>query len=218
MKTHRVAPRPLILFDYDGVLVDSLDYFLDAFLDACREHGCHRVKTRADFLALFDINFYEGMSQAGLSGNLRDNVFRGMAERLKLKSEKYRFFPGIPEVLRRLAEFADVFVISSNHSAVVRDFLEAHGLTVCRDVLGGDKDASKVRKIRSVAARHPNVPVFYVGDTAGDIREAREAGAIAVAAAWGWHDAEKLAREKPDHLLAAPDALIPCIQQAAGLR
>lgn len=204
--------RPLVLFDYDGVLVDSLEYFIDAFLDSCREHGCHQVQTRDDFLTLFDINFYDGMAKAGLTGKLRKAVFHGMAERLKTKSEKYSFFPGIPEALRELAGFADIFVVSSNDSDVVQRFLDDHNLTVYRDVLGGDKDTSKVRKIRAVSSRHPGIPTIYVGDTTGDILEAREAAAIAIGAGWGWHGFARLKKAAPDHVLAAPADLIPCIR------
>jgi phosphoglycolate phosphatase len=204
--------RPLVLFDYDGVLVDSLDYFLDAFLDSCRAHGFEQVRTREDFLALFDTNFYEGMARAGLNGKLRDDVFRGMAERLAAKSGRYLFFPGIPEALRRLAEFADIYIVSSNDSAVVQGFLDEHGLDVYRDVLGGDKDKSKVRKIQTVAKAHPGAPLFYVGDTTGDMAEAHEGGAVAIGVAWGWHGESRMQAARPDKLLHHPDELPACIK------
>lgn len=209
--------RPLVLFDYDGVLVDSLDYFLDAFLDSCLENGFERVKTREDFLALFDVNFYEGMARAGLDGKLRDDVFHGMARRLAGKSTRYTFFPGIPDALRRLAAFADIVVVTSNDSAVVQAYLDEHDLTLYKDVLGGDKDTSKVRKIRSMARLYPGAPLVYVGDTTGDILEAREGGALAVGAAWGWHGATRLAGAKPDRLLMAPAELPGCITQISRL-
>lgn len=208
--------RALVLFDYDGVLVDSLDYFVDAFLDSCHEHQFHKIGSRQDFLALFDVNFYAGMARAGLNGALRESVFRGMAARLAEKSDRYSFFPGIPEALRDLAAFADVYVVSSNDSAVVQEFLDHHGLTVYREVLGGDKDTSKVRKIRAVAARHPGAPTIYVGDTTGDILEAREGGAISVGAAWGWHGAERLSAACPDYLVQQPGDLVACIRKAVS--
>ncbi len=209
--------RPLVLFDYDGVLVDSLDYFLDSFLDSCQAHGCHQVSSRGDFLALFDTNFYDGMAKAGLNGKMRDDVFKGMAKRLAGKSSRYTFFPGIPEALRNLAAFADIFIVSSNDSAVVQGFLDEHGLTVYKDVLGGDKDTSKVRKIQSVARLHPGAPVVYVGDTTGDMTEAREGGAVSVGAAWGWHGAERLQTANPDHLLMKPADLPACIASISQL-
>jgi phosphoglycolate phosphatase len=136
-----------------------------------------------------------------------------MAQRLAALTNSYDFFPGIPEALRSLASFADIYVVSSNDSAVVQKFMDKHGLTVYREVLGGDKDTSKVRKIRSVARQHPGAPVIYVGDTLGDMAEAREGGAISVGAAWGWHGADRLLAARPDHLLQAPHELAACISR-----
>jgi phosphoglycolate phosphatase len=203
--------RPIVLFDYDGVLVDSLDYFLDAFLDSCHEHGCDKVRSREDFLGLFDTNFYDGMANIGLNGKLRTDVFHGMAVRLATKSGLYSFFPGIPDALRALAQFADIYVVSSNDSHVVEGFLKAHGLDMCRDVLGGDKDTSKVRKIQSIGRLFPDAPLIYVGDTTGDMHEAREGGAVAVGVGWGWHGPDRLRKANPDHLLHSPNELPPCV-------
>ena len=199
--------RPLVRFDFDGVLVDSLDYFLDAFLDSCRENGCPQIASRHDFLALFDVNFYAGLARAGIDESRRKAILHGMAQRLAAKSGRYGFYPGIPDALREIASFADLYVISSNDGPVVKAFLDEHGLTVCRGILGGDHDTSKVRKIRTVSRLHPDALTLYVGDTAGDIIEAREAGAVAIGAAWGWHGEERLRGTRPDLLLRSPDEL-----------
>ena len=47
-----------------------------------------------------------------------------------------------------------------------------------------------------------------MGDTVGDILEAREAGVCTVGAAWGWHGAERLLRAAPDHLAHSPSDLL----------
>jgi phosphoglycolate phosphatase len=49
---------------------------------------------------------------------------------------------------------------------------------------------------------------FYVCDTAGDIREAREAGVKAVAVTWGWHPRERLERAKPDAFIEKSEDLL----------
>ena len=51
---------------------------------------------------------------------------------------------------------------------------EVHGVA---EVAGAETARSKVEKIHALLARFPGQEVYwYVGDTAGDIREAREAG------------------------------------------
>ncbi|MGZ3648342.1 MAG: HAD family hydrolase [Syntrophales bacterium] len=40
-----------------------------------------------------------------------------------------------------------------------------------------------------------------MGDTTGDIKEARLAGVRTVAVTWGWHSKEKLETVRPDYLI-----------------
>jgi phosphoglycolate phosphatase len=49
---------------------------------------------------------------------------------------------------------------------------------------------------------------YYIGDTAGDIREARAAGVRTVAVTWGWHSRERLAATQPDFLVDTPEELL----------
>jgi phosphoglycolate phosphatase len=49
---------------------------------------------------------------------------------------------------------------------------------------------------------------FYIGDTTGDILEAREAGVQTVAVTWGWHSREKLVAVHPDFLVDRPEELL----------
>jgi len=49
---------------------------------------------------------------------------------------------------------------------------------------------------------------YYVGDTAGDVREGRAAGVRTVAVTWGWHSREKLAAAGPEFLVDNPVELL----------
>ena len=49
------------MFDFDGVIVDSLDVFSTAFLDACTAVGVEGFTAADDLLALMEDNFYAGM-------------------------------------------------------------------------------------------------------------------------------------------------------------
>jgi phosphoglycolate phosphatase len=47
-----------------------------------------------------------------------------------------------------------------------------------------------------------------VCDTAGDVREAREAGVKTVAVTWGWHPRSRLERALPDVIIDDPNKLL----------
>ena len=74
---------------------------------------------------------------------------------------------------------------------------------------GAETARSKVEKIHALQERFPGQDVYwYVGDTAGDIREAREAGATPVGVAWGWHEPEMLREAGAERVAATPAELL----------
>ena len=56
----------LVMFDFDGVIVDSLDVFSTAFIDACTAAGVPGFTTTDDLLAVMEDNFYAGMRARGV--------------------------------------------------------------------------------------------------------------------------------------------------------
>ena len=210
--------RPVIMFDNDGVLVDSFDAFLAAFGAACRRHGHPEVGSRERFLGLFDGNFYEGMAAHGVSRKALRAIVDDTTAALDASPELQHPFPGVPELLRGLATRFDVVVITSNAAAVVRDFLAREGLAEhVSDVLGVETDPSKVRKIAAVTARYPGVaPYFYVGDTSGDMIEGAAAGATPLGAGWGWHGPAALASAGAVYVAPTPADLLAYVMDGAG--
>src|SRR5512137_656259 len=58
--------QKLFLFDFDGVLVDSLEVY-ERRVKLCLEKiGSPIIQSREDFLALFEDNFYEGIVKKGI--------------------------------------------------------------------------------------------------------------------------------------------------------
>jgi phosphoglycolate phosphatase len=199
---------PALIFDYDGVIADSLDYFVGSFLDACREHNIGTLKTRHDFLRLFDTNLYEGMAQAGIAEDTMRPLLCSMGELLRVREHSYGLFAGIGAVLQRLGGSYPLYVVTSNVARVVREHLSVHGVSCFRRILGSEDDTSKVRKIQTVRRLHAGLPCYYIGDTVGDMLEGREAGAKTVAVAWGWHGRERLAGTGPDFVADSPADLL----------
>jgi phosphoglycolate phosphatase len=57
---------------------------------------------------------------------------------------------------------------------------------------------------------------FYIGDTVGDILEAKGAGVRSIAVTWGWHNRDRLVKAAPDYLVETPNELLkvccePCL-------
>ena len=201
--------RKLFLFDFDGVLADSLDLYAEAVTRCLERIGTPILKTREDYLALFDGNFYESMAVRGVDLA----AFAQAAKEIMpgIDYDAMRPFDGLLPVLESLKKDHLLAVISSNGSRTIRRMLERFGFDpYFEEILGSDFLFSKKEKIDHALAKYgiPPERTFYIGDTTGDIVEARAAGVRTVAVTWGWHSRKRLAAAPPDFLVEAPEGLL----------
>lgn len=197
----------VLMFDFDGVIADSLDVFYEEFSAVCRELRFDKVASRVDLLALFEDNFVRGLVKAGFPICRLRKLFRLFAPRIAQANRRVPPHPGMLELLGDLAGRFPVYIITSNMTEAILTFLATYKVAGIRDVLGGDQETSKVKKIRRVMRSYPGHTAYYVGDTKGDMREARTAGALPIGAAWGWHPVEKLREGEAERIVDSPGQL-----------
>jgi phosphoglycolate phosphatase len=186
----------LLLFDFDGVLVDSLDLYAEAVARCLERIGTPIVKSKEDYLALFDVAAFTEAS-------------REILPRIDYGAMKP--YDGLIPVLTALEKDHILAVISSNGYRTIRVMLERFGFApYFREIFGADFRFSKKEKIAYALEKYgiPGERAFYIGDTAGDIVEARAAGVRSVAVTWGWHSRERLAASHPDFLVDTPEGLL----------
>jgi phosphoglycolate phosphatase len=197
----------LIMFDYDGTIVDSLHVFCDACVAVFRRNGYPQYATCDRALVFLDGNWFEELSAAGLPPAVIEELedeFSSLAT-----AGVPRPFEGMPELIERLAKRNAVVVITSSRSDDVNRVVAEHDLRGIAEVLGADTATSKLVKIRMARERHGStLKPWYVGDTVGDIVEAKAAGVASVGVGWGWQGAEKLRAAQPDLMAYSPDDLL----------
>lgn len=198
-----------LIFDYDGVIVDSLDLFMKFFIGACKKEGFNEIDSKEVFLSLFDGNMFEKMKQKGMSKNHILHIMLYMKDKLLMNQEKLQVFPDMKQTLKTLSEHYSLYIITSNESNVVNQFLISQGIDIFKDTYGSDKEPSKVKKIQSIKQQNNNNNnVFYIGDTVGDIAEGKQAKVQTIAVTWGWHTKEKLQKSAPDYIISTPKELL----------
>ena len=204
--------KPLLMLDHDGVVVDSFEIFMASFVEACRRVGLAQIATSDDALALFGGNFYESLRAAGAEDAQIHAAMSRTSAALRLAMPALRPFPLMPEVLADLAEARHLVIVSSNASDVVEVFLKRHGIVGVAEVAGAEAGRSKVAKIEALIARFPDQAIhWFVGDTAGDMREARLAGATPLGVAWGWHGREQLEAAGAERIADTPADLLAIV-------
>jgi phosphoglycolate phosphatase len=206
----------LILFDFDGVLADTLGDLLQFGQEVCDELGVKHVATTDDLDSLEIMSFATYGRQLEVPEHLVDEFVRRCLAKFGEKESPPEIFEGLGEVIWELSTGNDIGVITGNSSENVNAFLAAHGLDGCvRATYGVDSPGSKAEKI-SLAQNQFAVrgeAVFMVGDSASDVHAAKEASVKSIAVSWGHQSAETLIRAEPDYLVHSPKELMEVIDR-----
>ncbi len=199
------------LFDYDGVLADTLDDMLRFAGEACAEMGYPRTPTTADLDALETMTYVDYGRQLGLPPERLEEFARRTIARFDAKPHPPAIFEGMGAVVRAAARRGQVGIVTSSSARAVLRFLEAHRIQACIDVLiPVEHPGSRADKIRAALAylgRQPHEACF-VGDAVSDIRACRQAGVHSIAVGWGHQSARRLTEAGPDHLVRSPQELL----------
>lgn len=202
----------LLNFDFDGVVIDSLDRLLAQCIAAQAELNDGRPPTADDFRTIENLTFEE---LARLIGVSEENVewFEVVVHQKQERDETTcSLFPAIGPVIRQLAQDHIITVITSSDSGAVEaeaTRLEL-GWPVVARVLGPDFAKAKRDRIRQAcrAFCFDRANTYMIGDAISDIREGKAAGVKTVAVTWGYQDKLLLANENPTHIIDHPEELL----------
>jgi phosphoglycolate phosphatase-like HAD superfamily hydrolase len=198
-----------IVFDFDGVVLESADVKTEAFVELFAPHGPElAAKVRAHHLAHLGISRFKKFEwiYANLLGKaITDDESRALGEAFSaLSLEKILvapFVPGADAALEALAARWPLFVASGTPQVELRHIVERRGLTPrFREVHG--TPAEKPAILDGLMARHgwTRDQVLFIGDGASDHKAAAATGV------------EFLARTTPalhDHWTALGVRMVP---------
>ena len=198
------------LFDYDGVLADTLDDMLRLAGETCAEMGFPRMPTPADLDALETVSFIDYGIQLGIPADLAPEFARRTMARFEARARPPAIFQGMDDVVRAAAACGQVGIVTGSSARSVLRFLEAHRLGGSIDVLipvehPGSR-ADKLRAALALLGRQPR-EACLIGDAVSDVRACREVGVRSIAVAWGHQSAARLQAAGADTLVRSPQEL-----------
>jgi phosphoglycolate phosphatase len=207
----------LIIFDYDGVLADTLDDLLQFGQEACNKLGVKHVVTIDDVSNLEIMSFASYGQACEVPEHLVDEFVKICLTLFAEKESPPAVFKGLSYVVRYLSMNHRIAIVTTNASQNVNSFLAKHGLDrFIHAVYGVDSPGSKAQKIsmarNQLLADTKQDSVFMVGDSLSDIRAAREASVISIAVTWGHQSLEDLFLGNPDFVVGSPRELIEVIE------
>jgi phosphoglycolate phosphatase len=206
----------LIIFDYDGVLADTLDDLIQFGQEACNQLGVNHVLTKDDLGNLEVMSFATFGRACEVPEHLVDEFVKISLNLFAEKETPPAIFAGLDEVIRYFSANHKIAVVTTNTSQNVHAFLAKHGLdSFIHAVYGVDTPGSKAQKISLARERfvENEETVFMIGDALSDVRAAKEAGVISIAVTWGHQSLENLLRGEPDYVAHSPNSLIEVIER-----
>jgi len=208
----------LIIFDYDGVLADTLADLLQSGQEACNKLGVQHLATKDDLNNLEVMSFASYGQACEVPEHLIEEFVKICLDFFAEKKCPPAIFTGLSNAVRYLATKHMIAIVTTNSSQNVNAFLVKHGLDgLIHAVYGVDTPGSKAQKIAMARNRllenRRQESVFMVGDSVSDVQAAKEASVTSIAVTWGHQSLENLLRAKPDFVVSSPHLLIEAIEQ-----
>ena len=203
-----------IIFDYDGVVVDTLKQTMDAFNILSKKYKYKPLANKDDFVRTFDKNMVDVLLNLGLS-TLRIPIFLNDCKKeLKASNKKVKVIPGIGQLCEVLSEHFQLALVTSNFKELVSEVLTRDKIQGKFKVIITDeptvKKSQKIRQCIEQLGLKSNEIVF-IADTFGDIMEAKEAHVKTIAVTWGYQLKSKLLPASPDFIVDKPSELLEAL-------
>jgi len=201
--------KKVLLFDFDGVLVDSLEITFES------TQLLYPEVTREQHRKLFEGNVYEELRKPPFS-NFKQNTEIDFSAEYVPRLLKLPLIDGVREVLEELAERYTLIIVSSSINGPIKEFIEQHNAEkYFTQVMGRDTHQSKVKKIKMVFDKYKVGPedCLFITDTLGDLREANKSGVRGLAVTWGYHERERLIKGNPAICIDQLSEMIPAIDK-----
>ncbi|MBB5709753.1 HAD-IA family hydrolase [Sphingomonas xinjiangensis] len=203
-------PVRLVIFDFDGTLSDSGDWFLSVADELARRFNFRRV-CDAEVAMLRHKSSREVVGYLGIARWKMPLIARHLRKLVHRDFHQIELFPGTPDLLERLAATGvRIALVTSNSERNARLILgDQHAARI--DIFAcGSSLFGKAPKFRHVLKKLGVAPdqAFAVGDETRDIDAAREVGMRAGAVLWGYASEEVLAAHEPDTLFRVPEDIL----------
>jgi HAD superfamily hydrolase (TIGR01549 family) len=196
--SQKSSAKKVIIFDFDGVLVDSFRPFYRLNRDAMAAVGISL--TEHQYRDLYTGNVHRGFDS-----------FIGDADKLtkfvdfKTKGgDAYRsaidFFPGAIDFIRALDTNLRLGIVSAGKQEFIESILIREKIRDCFYYISGSQNHTKADAIREALAKARSQPkvAYMITDTSGDILAAKEVGLATIAVTWGFHSVNQLNLAGPD--------------------
>lgn len=211
--SHRLADKTLIIFDWDGTLMDSIGLIVESMHVAGEAHGFQTTdKAVQDIIGLSLMNGIEILyPQVNESQKLA--IQQSYADHYIANSHRTPLFAPIEGMLQTLQAQGKSLAVATGKKRKgldrVLDASDSHHyfvMTRCADEAGSKPDPQMLNDILDYTDQQIANAVF-IGDSIYDIQMATQLGMTSIAVNYGTASQAELAAQQPTYQVDTPQAL-----------
>jgi phosphoglycolate phosphatase len=212
----------LLVFDWDGTLMDSAPAIIASIQESCRDLGLP-VPGRERASHVIGLGLKDALSYAVPELPVSD--YGKLAERYRhhylARDPDIELFPGMREMLAELKRLGYLLAVATGKSRAGLDrVLEATQLkshfdaSRCADETHSKPNPAMLQELMAELDVEPD-GTLMIGDTGHDLQMAMNAGVPALAVSYGAHPKESLAAFNPLACIDTPQELAPWLTRNA---
>lgn len=186
-----------IIFDMDGTIWDTVDVVTKVWNHVISSRGIDKVITRDEMQSCMGMLMNKIMDRLipmvdeADRESLRNEICQEEDEYLNRNGGK--LYDGLEETLEYLSKKYELYIVSNCQDGYIQSFFRAHGLEKYFSDFecAGSTGLNKTENILLLAHRNGMSKYYYVGDTAMDMKSAKDAGAVFIYAGYGFGDVDE---------------------------
>lgn len=212
----------LVVFDWDGTLLDSAGAIVQAIQSACRDLGAP-IPDDASARHVIGLGLIDALRHA--APDLAPENYQAMVERYRHHylsgDHQLALFPGVPEMLSRLKEAGHILTVATGKSRLgLERALDHSGLrplfqsSRCADECHSKPHPQMLEELMAEFGISAEATLM-IGDTSHDLLMASNAGVDSLAVTYGAHPHDHLLEHKPKACLHSVRELDQWLDQFA---
>jgi phosphoglycolate phosphatase len=203
--------RKIIIFDFDGVIVDTCQLSLEINREVFEDLEVSEIRDWAEG------NIFKKKLREGVNDSHADHYYEHYSKGIK----SLKPVGGMREVFEGVLKLGyEMVIVSSSFEKVIESFLKDNGLDkYFIEIMGKDTSPSKIAKFKIMFERYgvKAKESLIVTDSVGDVKEAREVEMKAIGVSWGVHEKERLIKNKVDFVADRPEEILMGIKKILAL-
>lgn len=204
-----VKLNKVIIFDFDGTLVDSYAIAID-----CMNKLAPKYK-----LSVLNINELEKLRDKSLSQIIKDDLnlrfyklpffIRDVQIFMREEIVNIKFCDNIIPILKKLSKNYRLFILSSNHSDIICKKL-GENVDLFEAIYAKSSLFKKEKTLLKLIKKFKlNIEdIYYVGDEVRDIEACKKINLDIVSVSWGFNSRKILSTYNPKYLIDKPEELL----------